>query len=156
MLGLERLIGSVGTMLLYVAGLLICITILFQISVTELAKNMVKGIQTWMANRPKPEPSKQPQPEEDRPVIITNQPVDMEEEDEYDEIIVPEEEDVIIGPDSPILPETDDTVFADRIIDENNQVALDVEQGIEEFVPEYSSEIIENYIFSENRPIKAE
>ena len=145
--GLERLIGSVGTMLLYIAGLLICITILFQISVTELAKNMVKGIQTWMANRPKPEPSKQPQPEEDRPVIITNQPVDMEEEDEYDEIIVPEEEDVIIGPDSPILPETDDTVFADRIIDENNQVALDVEQGIEEFVPEYSSEIIENYIF---------
>lgn len=145
--GLERLIGSVGTMLLYIAGLLICITILFQISVTELAKNMVKGIQTWMANRPKPEPSKQLQPEEDRPVIITNQPVDMEEEDEYDEIIVPEEEDVIIGPDSPILPETDDTVFADRIIDENNQVALDVEQGIEEFVPEYSSEIIENYIF---------
>ena len=145
--GLERLTGSVGTMLLYVAGLLICITILFQISVTELAKNMVKGIQTWMANRPKPEPSKQPQLEEDKPVIITNQPVDMEEEDEYDEIIVPEEEDVIIGPDSPILPETDDTVFADRIIDENNQVALDVEQGIEEFVPEYSSEIIENYIF---------
>lgn len=168
-IGLSNLIGSAGTIIVYLAGLLICVIAIFRISLVDNAEKYAKNIKNVAEqHKHQREIEKEekrarklqaiknaladedddktilPATTEYQPKIITN------DDTEYDEIIIPEEEDIIIGPDSPIIPETIESPYTDTVIEPDNQVALNMESGT---IPEptyYNDgeyEFIENYVF---------
>ena len=175
-IALSKLIGATGTMIVYIAGILISVVIIFRISLVDNAEKCARSIKTATENHIK---QREAEREEKRakkiqaikdalsddneidnysssidfePRIITNN------ESDYDEIVIPEDEDIIIGPDSPIIPETIDSAYADSIIEPDNQVALNIDSD-EPQTPTYYEdgdfEYIENYIFPSVDMLKA-
>lgn len=169
---LSSLIGSVGTVIVYISGILICTIVIFRISLIDNAEKCAKSIKL-AAEQHKQQRELEKQEKRakkiqaiknvladdddnkhnhlndnfcdyDEPKIITN------DDSMYDEIIIPEDEDIVIGPDSPIIPETINPVYTDTVIDSDNQVALNIDEN-EAPEPTYYEngeyEYIENYIF---------
>ncbi len=162
-MGLTAIIGSIGTIIVYIATLLICLTVIFKFSITDFAKQLAATAKEKSEEKKRIRAEQREaaalerlnaEKEDFKPVIITN---DNDDDDEYDEneIIIPPEEDIIIGPDYPVIPEEVPVQAPDTVIEPDNQVALNVDAPVEEFVPEYTDEIIENYVFPDVSMLKA-
>jgi len=168
-IGLSSLIGSAGTMIVYIASLLICIIVITRISIVDNAEKCAKNIKNSaeqykqqreiekqekkakkiqaIKNALQDDDSDIPFPiNSEQPKIITNN----DDDDEYNEIEIPEEEDIVIGPDYPIIPEEIDTPYTDITIEPDNQVSLNI-NSTEGSEPTYyegdEDDYIENYIF---------
>ncbi|MBR3942248.1 MAG: DNA translocase FtsK, partial [Clostridia bacterium] len=130
---------------------------LFRISLKDVFENLALKIKNTSATKKE---KKEPvtadessekfleETEENTFVPVSDSPLS---DDDYDEIYIPPEEDIIIGPDTPIAPESENT-FTDSIVDANNQVALNIEQESDdeedsEFIPENTGDLFINYQF---------
>lgn len=137
---LVSVIGRTGAIIVYISAFAIFFILIFKISVLDFARNTINKIKNAIAERKakkelkKAELSAVPSPEIDYdfPVII-NTPTQKDEND-FDEIIIPPEEDIIIGPDMKIEPEQG-KVFTDTAIDENSQIVLNTDDEEEDEEP---------------------
>ena len=86
-MGLTKIIGSIGTIIVYIAGLLICLTIIFKFSVTDFAKELAKTIKEKSAEKKRLRAEHKEEKalekinsetEDFKPVIITNSDDDDE------------------------------------------------------------------------------
>lgn len=159
-------IGRVGTALVLICSFAVFSILLFHISVKSVLENTAKKLnecrQQFAERKAEFLKEKQEESEDDNDKILTETEEntfvaipDLSDEHEpvYDEIYIPPEEDIIIGPDEPIPPETN-TTFTDSIVDENNQIAMnmesdeaDEEDDDTEFVPESNGDLFINYKF---------
>lgn len=161
-MGLSGLIGSTGTMIVYIACLLICIVVIFRISLIDNAEKCAKGIKNAAEQHIKQREIEREEKRAKKIQAIKNALSDDEDEDDnlnpkiitndydYDEIIIPDDEDIIIGPDSPIIPEIIDSPYTDTVIEPDNQVALNIDMPLSQEPTYYENgdyEYIENYIF---------
>lgn len=170
-IGLSSLIGSAGTMIVYIAAILICIIIVTRISIIDNAEKCAKNIKTtaeqYIQQREQDKQEKKAKKiqaiknalmDDDTDDAInnnTNTPLQIitnnnDFDDEYDEIEIPEDEDIMIGPDFPIIPEETNTPYTDIVIEPDNQVALNINSTESEIVDSTNYDedgYIENYIF---------
>lgn len=155
---LTSVIGNIGAMIVYIALLLIFTILLFRISLLEILRAKIEKMKAAREERKKEKPvhseSKKSDSvpvfeQEEFPVIINNQTDDAEEEEDYTSGTVLPEEDIVIGPDEPVLPEKDNS-FTDGIVTENNQIEMNTELDEEddgEFEAHENGELILNYVF---------
>ena len=171
-MGLTSLIGPVGSIIVYIAIILICVIVVTRISIVDNAEKCAKSIKSsaeqYIQQR---EIEKQERKEkklqaikhalsddiDDTPDISTDSDTDSvkivtnDEYDDYNEIEIPDDEDIVIGPDFPIIPEETNTPYTDIVIEPDNQVALNIENTEVASEPIYYEgdefEYIENYIF---------
>ena len=142
---LVSIVGKTGSMLIYISVFVIFAILLFKISLIEFCKKEFLKFKDYLAQRKIKKALKATEESKASfPVYISTQ----DEESDYDEIIIPPEEDIIIGPDEPIMPESG-KVFTDATIDENNQITLNTEsdEDDEPFEMESNGELIVNYVF---------
>ena len=169
-MGLSGLIGSTGTIIVYIAVILICLIVITRISFVDNAEKCAKSIkntaeqyiqQHELEKLEKKEKKlraiKNALEEDDYNKVsekdINDEPqitVDDDYNEDYSEIEIPEDEDIIIGPGFPIIPEETSTPYTDVVIEPDNQVALNIDNS-EATEPIYYDgdgyEYIENYIF---------
>ena len=167
-------LGPSGTMIVYIAGLIICVIVITRISIIDNAEKCAKNIKSSAElHKQQREQEKQKKKEQklqaiknalmdedefetdmpsvtidsnDVPKIVTNNDYDTD----YDDIEIPEDEDIVIGPDFPIIPENVETPYTDIVIEPDNQVALNIDANETQEETLYSDnegEYIENYIF---------
>lgn len=168
-IALSSLLGPVGTGILYGAVYLICAVLLFNISLIDLFNSLKKSASAKLADLK--EKSKK-QKSDDNTIVPANkkhEPKSQEKsEDEFEfdgsaiqftgniehevhEDLIIEDmdgDDIIIGPDMVIEEETQNKTI-DAVI-EDDQVALSVEDDEDDedqFAPEYTEYLIENYDF---------
>ncbi len=168
-IALSSLLGPVGTGILYGAVYLICAVLLFNISLIDLFNSLKKSASAKLADLK--EKSKK-QKSDDNTIVPANkkhEPKSQEKsEDEFEfdgsaiqftgniehevhEDLIIEDmdgDDIIIGPDMIIEEETQNKTI-DAVI-EDDQVALSVEDDEDDedqFAPEYTEYLIENYDF---------
>lgn len=168
-IALSSLLGPVGTGILYGAVYLICAVLLFNISLIDLFNSLKKSASAKLADLK--EKSKK-QKSDDNTIVPANkkhEPKSQEKsEDEFEfdgsaiqftgniehevhEDLIIEDmdgDDIIIGPDMVIEEEAQNKTI-DAVI-EDDQVALSVEDDEDDedqFAPEYTEYLIENYDF---------
>ncbi|MBQ2968069.1 MAG: DNA translocase FtsK 4TM domain-containing protein [Clostridia bacterium] len=159
-------IGRVGTAIVYICVISILSILLFHISVKDLLENAASYLKEARAKHAERKVQEQQEKERKKPreyagriltetdenTFVAVPELSDEDDSDYDEIYVPPEEDIIIGPDSPVPPENDKT-FTDSIVDENNQVAMnmeseeDTEEEEEPFTLENNGDLFINYQF---------
>ena len=172
-LGLSKLLGSVGTGILYGAICLICAVILFNISLIQLSVSVKNAIikkfaeikaakieaEKELEETPVVSPSPKKKDTSEKPSVDDFEFDGSEiqfsgniQHDVHDELIIEDmdDDDIIIGPDM-VVEEVTPSTSMDAII-ENDQVALTVEDEQDEneedaFAPEYTEFLIENYDF---------
>ncbi len=157
---LRNLIGG-GALVVYIASILICLTVMFKFSISAFiasnAQKMKENLQKKKERREKKKDKKK-EKEEDKQ-NIDDIPIYYDSEDERGEnyIEIPENEDIEIGPDM-VIEEVDETPVedVDTVIEPDNQIALDIQEkgGIEEFVPENENTYIYNYEFPDIELLK--
>lgn len=157
---------------MYIAGLVICIVVIFKISLIACAEKYAKNLKNAAQNHIKEREIEREEKRAKKISAIKNalaDDVDTAEDDiqpkiitnddyDYDEITIPEDEDIIIGPDSPIIPETVAPTYTDAIIEPDNQVALNIDSDQVQEPTYYENgeyEYIENYIFPSVDMLKA-
>ncbi len=156
---LRNLIGD-GALIVYIASILICLTVMFRFSINKFITGHLAQIKEKAKEKKEKKElekinKKKKKDIEDIPVIGT-QAEDEEEEKDENYIVIPEHEDIEIGPDM-VIEETDtsDGENIDTVIEADNQVALDIRsKGVEEFVPENEYTYIENYEFPDIELLK--
>ena len=157
---LTSVIGKTGAMICYISLFVIFLTLIFKISVIDIVKKVVENIKAKKEeskNQPQ-KPVKDKKPEKDIeevgdtdigkfPVFFGNIAKDNDEDE--GEIIIPPDEDIVIGPGEPI-PESAGKVFTDARLDANNQIVLNTEEDEEDDTPfemENTGELFVNYVF---------
>lgn len=157
---ITKIIGSAGAGILYFATYAVCVTMLFNVSILAGLKGLFNKIKTKIEL--KKENKKIKPPKKDKKEIpeqyefddsdikfVGNIETDAENTTSDEECLIIDdmyEDDMIIGPDMEIKDIDDNQEPLSAHIDENSQVAIDVEE-IEDFAPEYVDYLIENYEF---------
>ena len=156
---LRNLIGD-GALIVYIAVILICLTVTFKFSISKfLTGHLEKIKENAKAKKEKKEAEKAEKKDkkktDDIPVFTSSKDEEDEEKGE-NYIVIPEHEDIEIGPDMVIQePEAPVEENIDTVIEADNQVALDIKPAnIEEFVPENENTYIENYEFPDIELLK--
>lgn len=171
-LGFTSLLGNIGTIIFYVTLGIICLISIFGLKPSVIAQKIKEAIinhreevirrreerklmaedEDVLIEAPAPIKNKKEQfvPQTDFKDVTINVPT-YDDPEPYGDEIIPEEEDIIIGPDGPVYPDTPKTssVAPDTTIEPDNQVALNLEEDAEknDFAANEGYEYIENYVF---------
>ncbi len=149
-------IGKIGTAIVYLCFYSILIIVLFRISLKDAFENLALRLKNNSAERKEKKATVSAdekfleETEENKFVPVSD--LSVTDDEDYDEIYIPPEEDIIIGPDTPVTPEPENS-FTDSIVDANNQIALNIEQESAEddeddaFTLENNGDLFINYQF---------
>ncbi len=151
----RNIIGD-GALIVYISSILISLTIMFKFSINDFLTNELTKIKE-SASKKKETRKIEKINKKTKKAIESFPVIGIDNDDEKDEnyIVIPENEDIEIGPDMIIQEDTTEVEDVDTVIEPDNQVALDIKnKGIEEFVPESQGTYIENYEFPDIELLK--
>ncbi len=156
---ISKLLGNIGALILYIFSSIVCFIFLFKISLTDLYELISEKIKTAYTNHKEKALEKKQKKSDDSVVIKINNKeteakmIDSPAEENFE---IADDEDIIIGPGYPIPPEPPVKENLETVIEDDDQVAIANihEENNDKFVPEYSEEYIENYIFPDISMLK--